>query len=525
MDYDRSVPQPASPQPRDSSKAFRTRRYQTIILLLPWLACGGFARGEEPIQIADRLELFIDDFLVARMDPPARLRLHHPVRREIAVLHDQPWEGSGCGYHTVFHDDRGYHMYYHAWHIPVRGEQSRPLTIAYLHSNDGRRWVKPNLGLVEYQGSKANNIILAKINEGNCHDFSAFRDPNPRAAPREEYKAVGYGTKPAGLYAFYSSDAIHWSLYNNGKPVMTGHPFDTQNIAFWDPGIGKYRAYVRDFSEGRRGIMTATSEDFLNWTERVWLQYPGAPKEQLYTNQIKPYHRASHILIGFPARYVDRGWIDATGSLPSLQLRQQRAKTSARYGSAVTDGLLMSSRDGVSFHRWDEAFLRPGMRTLHNWAYGDNYIAWHVVETEPTEDDCPRELSLFATESYFTGNSSRLRRYTLRMDGFASAFAPLSGGELTTKPLTFVGDRLLLNCATSAGGSVRVEIQDGEGEPIEGYALADCGEIFGDFLEYPVRWKGGENVSNLAGSAIRLRFLLRDADVYAFRFVRGDGKP
>lgn len=501
-----------------------TRRFHIFIVLsiLATLLLTGVAGAQEPLRIGDRRELFVDDFMIADMTAAARLRMHHPVRKEIVVVHDQPWEGSGSGYHAVFRDDRGYHMYHKAWHIPMGGEQTHSLSIAYLHSEDGIHWVRPDLGLVEFQGSKANNIIMSTINDAICHDFSPFRDANPDVPAPERYKAVGFGRNPPGLYAFHSADGIHWSLYNDGKPVMTGHPFDTQNIAFWDPNIKAYRAYVRDFDNGRRDIMTATSEDFIHWTERTWLQYPGAPEEQLYTNQVKPYHRAPHILIGFPSRYVDRGWIDATEALPSLDLRRQRANTSSRYGSAVTDAQLMTSRDGRTFHRWDQAFLRPGLRTKHNWAYGDNYIAWHVVETEPTEDDMPRELSLYATESYFTGNASRLRRYTLRMDGFASIFAPLGGGEVITKPFVFEGQALLLNCSTSAGGSIRVEIQDADGEPIEGYTPNDCGEIFGDFLDYRVGWNHRTDVGGLAGKAVRLRFVLRDADVYAMQFSRDE---
>jgi len=359
---------------------------------------------------------------------------------------------------------------------------------------------------------------MATINGAECHDLSVFKDGNPVTQADARYKAIGLGSNPPGLYAFKSPDALHWTVLNDSQPVMTGHPFDTQNIAFWDPTIKNYRAYIRDFKDGRRDIMTATSADLINWTDRKWLEYPSAPDEQLYTNQIKPYYRAPHILIGFPTRYVDRGWTDATRRIPSLELRQQRARLSTRYGTAVTDALLMTSRDGVTFHRWDEAFLRPGLRTSHNWAYGDNYIAWHVVETESTSDDAPRELSLYATESYLTGAKSRLRRYTFRIDGFASAFAPLSGGELITKPLVFAGDQLVVNLSTSAGGSIRVELQNLAGEPLEGFGVTDCEEIFGDSLDYVVRWRDGQDVSRFSGEPIRVRFLLRDADVYAFGF-------
>lgn len=494
-----------------------------LILVVNCLITGFFfgqdtATEKGPIDIGQNRELFVDKHLIASMKGNAELRLHHPVRREIAMVYDQPWEGNACGYHTVFRDGDIYRMYYKSWHISPSGNVDNYVYIAYAESLDGVHWVKPNFGLFEHNGSRENNIVLAEINGSRCHDFSVFKDTNPQVAPGEEYKAVGLGRKPDGLYAFKSSDGVHWTILNESRPVMTGHPFDTQNTVFWDPNIHKYRVYIRDFKKGLRGIMTAISDDFIHWSDREWLQYPGAPIEQLYVNQIKPYYRANHIYIGFPARYVDRGWTDATRALPSPELRRQRAETSSRYGSAVTDSLLMTSRDGLTFHRWEEAFLRPGLRTQHNWAYGDNYLAWHVVETDSVEDDSPRELSLYATESYFTGNSSRLRRYTLRIDGFASVYAPLGGGEFTTKPLIFEGDRMTINFATSAGGGIQVEVQDRHGIPIEGYTLADCPEIFGDAIEYPVRWQGGREVSELSAQPVRLRFVLRDADLYAIRF-------
>ena len=120
------------------------------------------------VDIGSRRELMIDNFLVDRMVGRASHRLHHPVRREIAIVHDSPWEGNGGNYHTVFYDKdfRGgrYRMYYHAWHIPADGNQSHPLYIAYAESKDGIHWEKPNLGLFEHNGSKQNSIVLATIN-------------------------------------------------------------------------------------------------------------------------------------------------------------------------------------------------------------------------------------------------------------------------------------------------------------------------------------------------------------------------
>ena len=87
-------------------------------------------------------------------------------------------------------------------------------------------------------------------------------------------------------------------------PVITDGVFDSQNLAFWDDLRGEYRAYFRDLKEEIRDIKTCTSKDFLHWTPGAWLEYPGAPVEHLYTNQVVPYYRAPHIFLGFPSRYV-----------------------------------------------------------------------------------------------------------------------------------------------------------------------------------------------------------------------------
>jgi hypothetical protein len=179
----------------------------------------------------------------------------------------------------------------------------------------------------------------------------------------------------------------------------------------------------------------------------------------------------------------------------------------------------MSSRDGKTFHRWPEAFLRPGPRQVHNWAYGDNYVAWHAVETAASEPGMPRELSLYASEGYWIGSATSVRRYALRIDGFVSLHAPMQGGEVRTRPLRFSGERLLVNFSTSAAGSIRVGLHGEDGAALEGYSTADCPEIFGDQIERTVKWQGGADLSAVEGKVVRLRFLLKDADLYSFRFA------
>ena len=474
-------------------------------------------QGQAPLDIGSRMELFVDDYLIESMDGVAPV-LHRPTPREVVIDHNEPWEGSGCGYHTVFQDGNIFRMYYKAWQLTVRdGELLLPhdTFAAYAESDDGIHWKKPELGLFEYNNSMKNNIVWVGP---ASHDFTPFKDANPDCQPDAVYKAIGMiGKMREGLAAFKSADGIHWSQIGT-EPIITDGAFDSQNLAFWDTVRGEYRAYFRDFRDGQRDIKTATSKDIVNWSEPVWLEYPGAPDEQLYTNQIKPYYRAPHIFIGFPTRYVDRGWTDSMKHLPEYEHRKLRAAVNQRYGSALTDALFMTSRDGRTFLRHGEAFLRPGLRNTDNWAYGDNYIAWHIIETKSDIPGAPDELSLYATESYWTGNSSLLRRYTLRIDGFVSVQAPLKGGEFITKPIIFQGNSLVINFSTSAAGSVLIEIQDTEGRPVTGFSLADCQEIFGDAIDRTVSWANGSGVGKLAGKPVRLRFVMKDADLYSIQF-------
>ena len=479
-------------------------------------------RPEYVAHIANRRELFVDEYLMDSMMGGGCLHLHRPTPREVVLVTGKPWEGNMCGYVTVFRDNKGYRMYYKACHATLNeGKMEQPhLLIAYAESRDGLCWQKPDLGLFPFDGSRKNNIVWEGKGEARkgIHGFAPFKDANPTCPPEARYKAVGAGRRSGdGLYAMVSPDGIHWSMLRE-DPIIIQGAFDSQNLAFWDPARGAYRAYVRGFRDGRREILTATSDDFVHWTDPVWLKYPDAPEEQLYTNQITPYHRAPHLFIGFPTRYIERPWSDSIDALPEPEHRRLRSSISMRYGTALTEGLFMSSRDGSTFKRWGEAFIRPGLRPQDNWVYGDNYQNWGVVETASDIPGAPPELSFYVTEGYWRGTSTAFRRYTLRLDGFVSVQAPMSGAEFITKPLLFDGARMTLNLSTSAAGGVRVEMQDASGQPIPGFSLSDCVEIIGDEIERVVRWTQGSDIRQLAGQPVRLRFVMKDADLYALRF-------
>ena len=486
------------------------------------------------VDIGSRRELWVDGFLVERLSGAAELRLHYPTAQEVVIVHDAPWEGSASAYHSLFQDGDLYRMYYRGWNIAyANGKIS--FTNNYLcqaESSDGVHWRKPDLGIHEFKGSKANNIVLTSgryegMNVDAGHP-AVFKDDNPAADADARYKAVILSKKPLGLLAFKSPDGLRWSPIRTA-PVISDGAFDSQNVAFWDEVRSEYRAYWRYFSgggtsdtewkpQGYRAIRTAASKDFIHWSEARDLTYVDSPDEHLYTNAIKPYHRAPHVLIGFPSRYIERGWSDAMRALPDAEHREMRAAVVERYGTALTETLIMASRDGVRFKRWHDAFVRPGPERPGTWKYSHLLTGWHLLETRSALPGAPNELSLYAVEGYGTAKASSLRRYTLRLDGFVSVQAPMSGGEVISRPVRFAGAGLFLNFATSAAGSVQVELQDDSGRPLPGFSLEDCPPIFGDTVDRGVSWKNGSDVSAMSGKPVRLRFVLKDADVYSFQF-------
>jgi hypothetical protein len=157
-----------------------------------------------------------------------------------------------------------------------------------------------------------------------------------------------------------------------------------------------------------------------------------------------------------------------------------------------------------------EGFIRPGPDP-GNWASRAGLTALGIVPTGPAE------MSLFK-QAHYAQPSCELVRYVLRTDGFVSVNAGFAGGELLTRPLRFGGRELEINFSTGAAGGVRVEIQDETGVGIPGYRIEDAVEQVGDEVARVVRWRQGSEVSGLAGRIVRLRWVMKDADVYALRF-------
>jgi hypothetical protein len=474
-----------------------TRSCWTLFFaLLPfWLP------ASDVIELGSRRELFVDHFIIDKMDG-VRLQMHEPRREGIAVKFDKPWEGEFSGYTTVIKDGPTFRMYYRGLPVATR-DGSADATVCYAESKDGITWTKPSLGLFLVDGTTENNIVLT--NAPFTHNFSPFLDERPDVPAAERYKALGGTSK--GLHAFKSGDGFHWSPMQS-RAVFTNGVFDSQNVSFWSVNEKEYVCYFRTWKkigEGFRWISRTTSKDFLHWTDPVEMEFEDTPPEHLYTNGTHPYFRAPHIYIALAKRFFP-----TKAALPQAQAKS--LVSNAGYRVASSDSIFMTTRGGAHYDRtFMEAFIRPGP-DAEDWVARDNTPALGVVPADA------RTMFIYRM-SHYAQPSSHMARYSLRTDGFVSVSAPYRGGELITKPFTFAGNKLEANFVTSAAGGLRVEIQDDSGKGIAGFALGDCPEIIGDEIDRVIAWLGGTDVSKLTGRVVRLRFALKDADLYSFRFA------
>ena len=498
-----------------------------VLSLVAALTAATLARGQDTLDLGTRRQLFVNAHLIERLDG-LTLRLQEPQPADIVLKSDEPWEG----YHNfgigVFYHQGRYHLYYRA----MPGETFGKHYAAVALSDDGINWSKPNLGLVEVSGTAENNIVALEDENGRLQpattNLDFWLDTNPRAPQAERFKLVTYQTNggPHTPGPNSGDDAVHTATFwvsedgfrfrkKDPKPEFSSslkNSFDSFNVYFWSELEQQYICYFRWYDRVRT-IARVTSKDLMTWSQPVPMTYGDTPRENLYTNQTEPYFRAPHLYVALPARFMEgRTGIMTDEQFQQLDISEFYKKRAKVFNGHPADGVLMTTRAGSTEYdrTFMESFVRPGIG-LENWVNRGNYPLRGIIQTGPTE------MSFYVMRHYMQP-SWHIQRMILRLDGFASLHAPFEEGEMVTKPFTFDGNGLAINYSTSAAGSVRVEIRDADGKAVPGFALKDADHIIGDEIARPVTWRGNGDVSSLAGRPVRLRLLMKDADVYSLRF-------
>lgn len=474
-------------------------------------------------------KLFIDDHYVQSMEGAVRVvnrALKHPDNP--IIVGDKPWDSYRPQvYGTVMHDKEQdlFRMWYLSIPSHILSPDPEPMVngfkrvghttlVAYAESKDGVNWKKPNLGVVDFNGSKDNGLV--NMGRDNTEGVSIVYQPND-PNPDRRYKAIFWehqvqpkgeptgrevlakDPRPNGMWAAFSSDGLNWKNYEK-NPVISGGS-DTGQCVLYDPKLKKYVLYSR-LGVGRR-ISRCTSDDFINWSPPQLVfdaDSSDPPNTQIYGSGFCIYE----------GMYIGLPWMFYVNTSQKIDVQ------------------LIHSRDGIDWHRTAGRELVIPNGPEGAWDSGIIFTASQPVVTEDKiwiyyfgiqgDHHGHPERDWEESQKYYRGG---IGLATLRRDGWVSLDIPFTGGHIITKPLTVpeaMGDdvtpRLILN-TNAFTGDVKVTLLDESDQPIPGFE--ESANIHGDFLRTEVTFPG-HTLAEIAGKTVKLKIHGRLAKVYSFWF-------
>ncbi|MBN1348079.1 hypothetical protein JXJ21_01585 [candidate division KSB1 bacterium] len=458
---------------------------------LGFLVCSALLDAAPPHPLPEKY-LLLDSRIVDATEN-VRLRLGKVIKHPANPLfaEDKPWEVRFDNlYPNVIYDadEKLYKCWYSPFIVDVATAETPPearancryqprereMAICYATSRDGLHWEKPNLGVIEFNGSRQNNIVMRLP-----HGAGVFQDKHD-PDPSRQYKAI---FKYQGDMAVaFSADGVRWSQPIS-CPAMNAVG-DTHNNAFWSESQQQYVGITRlwDHRRGIRQVGRSESPDFMNWTPASVILEGLEPHLQTYT---MPVFQCSGIYIGLLMIFntqTDRVHCELTWSPDTRQWHR------------IAPG---------------EAFIPNGIeKGAYDW--GCVYAAAYPVFLR-------EEIRLYYGASNGPHTNWRdgfLALATLRPDGFAGA-QPVSNtmpGIVTTIPISCSGKHLHIT-ADMHDGAVRAEILDARG-----YALADCLPITKSCTNQKIGWRSGADLHPFFGKAVKIKFEVRNATLYSFSF-------
>jgi hypothetical protein len=415
-------------------------------------------------------------------------------------VEDKPWEKRIDNmYGNVVYDESD--NLYKCWYSPfiidnsARGmtqaerdtidydpPDEREMAVCYAASVDGINWVKPEMNLVEYEGSKANNILIrgeGKIGEHweGPHGSGIFidkRDPDPN----RQYKAI---LKAEIISVAFSSDGINW-----GEPIQCPEADvagDTHNNAFWAPTLGKYVGITRTWGAGgdgrwHRQVGRIESDDFLNWSKAKVVLEGSSYRYQTYAMPTFFYGGVYLGLVAVHDQEDDRVWTELAWSPDTKDWKR------------ISEGkaLIAGSDEPLAYD------------------YGCVYACATPVFLD-------EEIRLYYGASdylHFGWRVGSLAMATLRPDGFAGFEQEFPDKQATilTKPIPYNGNSLRISADVLNGGSVKVQVLDEKGK-----VLGRSKTIKKTVSDGSLKFR-----QEIKSDSIRLQFELDNAKIYSFSF-------
>ncbi len=489
---------------------------------LALLAVAALAQPQPPTEdlLAGRpggpwRRLFLD---AAVVEQQSRLeRLFHPATKHPAspvIRADKPWEkGAGFGgpylYGTVLWDEGKLRMWYHTQYGG-----------AYLNclaeSVDGITWTKPNLGLVEFNGSQENNLVIGAgtdpagnppfKGEGECHNPSVIKRPW-ETDPAKRYVLFCYGQEYRWARLAFSPDGLRWTFPPESREKGLFSSSDVLSF-FWDPYALRYVGTWKSSNRRGRAVGVVWSRDGLTWEKPmdapVFVADDLDPEAtQVYGMPVFPYQG---LYLGLPWIYNAR-WF-RYGGYSDERLYE------AELGSPCTI-------DAQFAWSWD----------LLNWTRPPQRLPF-IPRGEPGQFDsgmiftarAPVQVGdeLYVYYGGFDGTHNAERATacvglaTLRLDGFCSLHAGPAEGWLISRRERFQVPQVRINACTGPEGSVVAELLDRQDQVIPGFSRADCVPFRGDAVGHILTWRTERLPEAYLEGDKKIRFVLRNADLFSY---------
>ncbi len=447
------------------------------------------------IPIDGGRQLLVDDFLIERTTLTRTFHRPRPHEDNPVLRPETDWEKTRKAPMAmpfsdgVWYDPRD--RLFKMWYLAGYGS-----AVCLALSEDGLKWRRPRLNVVR----RGTNIVHPGPRD-SATVLLDLHDPDPKRRFKL-FRSHNQGGR-FGQTLHFSADGMSWS-----EPVVRTGSTGDRTTVFYNPfrkvwvyslrhgwGLPRQRRYweMADLVTGRG--WERIDEPGL-WVGADDLDPPRADlkvKPQLYNLDCVAYES---LLLGLFS--IWRGDRNIPPGRPKI--------------NEVCVGF---SRDGFHWHRPDRRAFIGVSETKGAWNWGNVQSAggcclvvgeelyfYHSGRAGFPDDPKRRD-----------GNGST-GLAVLRRDGFASLDAGAAGGTLTTRPVRFTGRHLFVN-ARAKGGALTAEVLDEAGRVLPGLGRDDCVAVRGDGTRQAVTWtKGGLEAA--AGKAVKLRFHLKNAELYAF---------
>ena len=464
-------------------------------------------------------------------DAPRGIRLvgQKPARMgEPIIQSERPWESMGVLVYNILKDGDLFKAWGHCQDESGKGWGGFKF---YMESHDGIHWERPELDMVEYNGSTANNLlpdlpdvvfidpkapaaeryksIMFERTNISVDEFAKFIEEHP---DRWEHNAVRVeDDKISCVYGWVSPDGLNWKRLD--EPFTVEH--SERGVATYNRQTEKYAIYSRKWYageraadapdeslimkgqrwkvSGRRSIGYTESDTFgdfplsrllikprLDWPPHdviynaIYTTIPGAPDHHLM----------------FPAVW------NTSEDTTRLEMVTSH---DGRVWDWVPGGPFM---DTAAFGEWDGGciFWRPDLLELGNGDFALPYNGFSYPHKYPRGD-----------WSYAVG-------YAVWPKGRIMALEAPDDGEFTMMGVMAPGRKLRINAVTKRAGWIKVAVSDLDGSFLEGRSFEDATPIVGDRFWTPVTWNGQEDLGFEEGQPICLRFKMKKAQIFGLEF-------